>query len=300
MEEIARIYGYNNIPERTPAAQLPLANVPENRLSERVIPDLLVAQGYREVISYSFIDPKVHQACFGDAAFVEVTNPISADMSVMRTSLLPGLLSTVEYNLKRQHPDLALFENGLVFVPTSEPVSTENLAQIPCVAGALVGVRESESWANRKEKVDFYDAKRDVELLLGEKQLKDIEFKPCSNNSLFHPGQCAAIIQSESVIGYVGAIHPAVTKKLDIDRPVFAFELTLESLLEISTPAFKSLGKFPEVRRDIALIVDQEVSGQSLIQAAKNPLGRPFLMLEYLTYMLGRVLIQIKKVSPLG
>jgi len=273
VEEIARIYGYNNLPERTPAAQLPLANVPENRLSERVIPDRLVAQGYREVISYSFIDPKVHQACFGDAAFVEVTNPISADMSVMRTSLLPGLLSTVEYNLKRQHPDLALFENGLVFVPTSEPVSTENLAQIPCVAGALVGVRESESWANRKEKVDFYDAKRDVELLLGEKQLKDIEFKPCSNNSLFHPGQCAAIIQSESVIGHVGAIHPAVTKKLDIDRPVFAFELTLESLLEISTPAFKSLGKFPEVRRDIALIVDQEVSGQSLIQAAKKSAG---------------------------
>ena len=300
VEEIARIHGYNNLPERTPAAQLPLANVPENRLSSRTIPDRLVAQGYREVISYSFIDPKVHQACFGNAPFVEVTNPISADMSVMRTSLLPGLLGTVEYNLKRQHPNLALFENGLVFMPTSERVSTEHLAQIHHVAGLLVGAREAESWTNRKDKVDFYDAKRDVELLLGDKQLNDTEFRPCSENSLFHPGQCAAIIQKDKVIGYVGAIHPVVRKKLDIERPVFAFELTLESLVEVSTPSFKPLGKFPEVRRDIALIVDQEVSGQSLIQTAKKTAGETLFDARIFDIYVGQGIDSNKKSVAIG
>lgn len=273
IEEIARIYGYNNLPERTPAAQLPLGNVPENRLSQRALPDRLVAQGYREIISYSFIDPRVHQACFGDAVFIEVENPISADMSVMRTSLLPGLLTTVEYNLKRQHPNLALFENGLVFAPTSDPVSTENLDQVARIAGVLVGTRETESWANRKDKVDFYDVKRDVELLLGDQQLDYVEFESCADNSLFHPGQCACISKNGSPIGYAGTIHPAVQKKLDIDRPVYAFELDLNALQEITAPSFKPLGRFPEIRRDIAILVDQGISGENLVQTAKTTAG---------------------------
>ncbi|MEQ8954534.1 MAG: phenylalanine--tRNA ligase subunit beta [Gammaproteobacteria bacterium] len=273
IEEIARIYGYNNLPERTPAARLPLGNVPENRLSQRALPDRLVGQGYREIISYSFIDPRVHQACFGDAVFIEVENPISADMSVMRTSLLPGLLTTVEYNLKRQHPNLALFEDGLVFVPTSDPVSPENLDQVARIAGVLVGTRETESWANRKDKVDFYDVKRDVELLLGEKQLDYVEFEPCTDNSLFHPGQCACISKNGTPIGYAGTIHPAVQKKLDIDRPVYAFELDLDKLQEITAPSFKPLGRFPEIRRDIAIVVDRKISGESLVQTAKKSAG---------------------------
>ncbi len=273
IEEIARIYGYNNLPERTPAAQLPLANVPENRLSSRTLVDRLVDQGYREVISYSFIDPRVHQACFGDDAFIEVENPISADMSVMRTSLLPGLLTTVEHNLKRQHPNLALFENGLVFLPTSTPVSTKNLEQVSRIAGVLTGVRERESWANRKESVDFYDIKRDVELLLDERQLENVEFVSCSDYSLFHPGQCASIHKDGKLIGYVGAIHPLVQKQLDIDPMVYAFEIDLEVLQGISVPEFKPLGRFPEIRRDIALIVDRGIAGESLINTAKNAAG---------------------------
>jgi len=273
VEEIARIYGYNKLPERTPAARLPLSNVPENRLSQRTLVDRLVAQGYREVISYSFIDPRVHHACFGDTTFIEVENPISADMSVMRTSLLPGLLTTVEYNLKRQHPNLAFFENGLVFVPTTDQASTENLEQVSRIAGVLVGTRETESWANRKDKLDFYDAKRDVELLLGDNQLDAAEFKPCSDNPLFHPGQCAQVLRSGSSIGYVGAIHPAVQKKLDIDRPVYAFELALEALQEVDALSFKPLGKFPEIRRDIAIVVDQKITGESLVLTAKSSAG---------------------------
>lgn len=273
IEEIARIYGYNNLPERTPAARLPLGNVPENRLSQRALPDRLVAQGYREVISYSFIDPRVHRACFGDTVYVEVENPISADMSVMRTSLLPGLLTTVEHNLKRQHPNLALFENGLVFVPTSDPVSTEKLDQVPRISGVLVGTREAESWANRKDKVDFYDIKRDVEILLGGKQLDDAGFEPCTDNPLFHPGQCASVHKNGSTIGYMGAIHPGVQKQLDIDRPVFAFELDLDALQEVVTPSFKPLGRFPEIRRDIAIVVDQKISGESLVQTARKSAG---------------------------
>jgi phenylalanyl-tRNA synthetase beta chain len=179
----------------------------------------------------------------------------------------------VEHNLKRQHPNLALFENGLVFLPTSTPVSTKNLDQVSRIAGVLTGVRERESWANRKEPVDFYDIKRDVELLLDERQLDNVEFLSCSDYFLFHPGQCASIHKDGRLIGYVGAIHPLVQKKLDIDPMVYAFEIDLEVLQGISVPAFKPLGRFPEIRRDIALIVDRGIAGESLINTAEKAAG---------------------------
>ena len=108
---------------------------------------------------------------------------------------------------------------------------------------------------------------------MGDKQLDDAGFEPCTDNPLFHPGQCASVIKSGSAIGYVGAIHPGVQKKLDIDRPVFAFELELNALQEVVTPSFKPLGRFPEIRRDIAIVVDQKISGESLVQTARKSAG---------------------------
>lgn len=273
IEEIARIYGYNNLPERTPSFSQPLENVTENQLNPRLPVDQLVSRGFREIISYSFIAPQVHKTCMGDAPYIEVENPIAADMAVMRTSLLPGLLKTVEYNLKRQRSDLAFFENGLCFVPESSPATTENLKQIRRIAGVFVGNRYPESWANGKQKADFYDAKREVELLLGRDTEAEVRFLQEQNVSIFHPGQCARIRKNANQVGYVGAIHPAVLKGLDIDQAVYGFELDMDALLAVGAPAFKALSKFPVVRRDIAVIVDRGTPVTSLVSEAQNAAG---------------------------
>jgi len=273
VEEIARIYGYDRLPERTPSASQPLLNVTESQLNERLLSDHLVSNGFREVINYSFIDPAVQAVCMGDVPAIHVENPIAADMSVMRTSLLPGLLKTVEHNLKRQRSDLHLFENGLCFVPAASPATTDNLVQINRIAGVMTGSQLPESWAHSKDKIDFYDAKREVEQLCALAIGSQLEFVSESNRLLFHPGQCASVEKNGQPVGYLGTIHPRVLKALDIDQPVYVFELDAGALLDTDVPAFESVSKFPEVRRDIAIIVDRELPASALIKAVQSTAG---------------------------
>jgi len=277
IEEIARIYGYDQLPERTAQASQPIVNVTETQLNPRLPVDHLVAKGFREVINYSFIDPEAHRACMANAPAIHVENPIAADMSVMRTSLLPGLLKSVERNLKRQRADLSLFENGLCFVPQSEPASTENLSQVNRIAGVMVGRRYPETWANNKDRIDFYDIKNEVEQLLALSDANTVEYNATPDKPLFHPGQCAEIAKDQKTIGLVGAIHPEVLKALDIHNEVFAFELDLDALLEAQVPEFHTLSKFPEVRRDIAVIVNRQISVSELLVCVRSCAGEQLL-----------------------
>ena len=273
IEEIARVYGYDRLPERTPSCSQSLVNVTESRLNARRPADHLVSNGFREVINYSFIDPAVQEACVGDVPAIHVENPIASDMSVMRTSLLPGLLKTVEHNLKRQRTDLRLFEEGLCFIPATSPATTENLNQVNRIAGVMVGSRLPESWANTKEKVDFYDIKHEVEQLCNLAIDSCLEFASESGMSLYHPGQSALVTKDGQSIGYLGAVHPAVLKALDIDQRVYAFELEQDAILDTRVPDFEPLSKFPEVRRDIAIIVDRELPASALVNTAKQASG---------------------------
>lgn len=273
VEEIARVYGYDQLPEKTPNANQPIVNVTETELSNRLPSDHLVSRGFREVINYSFIDPAIQSACLGDVPAIHVENPIASDMSVMRTSLLPGLLKTVERNLKRQRLNLSFFENGLCFVPEASPASTENLVQINRIAGVMTGCHAPESWANSKEKVDFYDIKREVEQLASLSIDSVLAFVPESDVCLYHPGQCATVHKNGQLIGFLGAIHPKVLKALDIDQSVYAFEIEFDAILDTAVAAFESVSKFPEVRRDIAIIVDKQIEASSLIEVVKNTAG---------------------------
>ena len=273
IEEIARVYGYDRLPERTPSCSQSLVNVTESRLNARRPADHLVSNGFREVINYSFIDPAVQEACVGDVPAIHLENPIASDMSVMRTSLLPGLLKTVEHNLKRQRTDLRLFEEGLCFIPATSPATTENLNQVNRIAGVMVGSRLPESWANTKEKVDFYDIKHEVEQLCNLAIDSCLEFASESGMSLYHPGQSALVTKDGQSIGYLGAVHPAVLKALDIDQRVYAFELEQDAILDTRVPDFEPLSKFPEVRRDIAIIVDRELPASALVNTAKQASG---------------------------
>ena len=266
VEEIARVYGYNNLPVRGLTVPVGFTPRKESVSSVSRVKHQLLALGYQEAITYSFIDPKQH-ALFSDEVAVPVANPISADMSVMRTSLIPGLVSAMIHNVNRQQARVRLFESGLQFRGT-----TENVEQKPHLAGLIYGNRDPESWVGGNDNVDFYDLKGDVEGLLEATRKHAISFERTEHKAL-HPGQSAQIVANGEVIGVLGALHPEITKALDITGSVYVFELSLTELLEGSVPSFKPLSKFPQVRRDIAVVVDNAAEANNIMTIVKQNAG---------------------------
>ncbi|MEH6638335.1 MAG: phenylalanine--tRNA ligase subunit beta [Porticoccaceae bacterium] len=270
IEEIARIYGYNKLPK----SQLTLA--PEIKASApnplNPIRATLVNRGYQEAITYSFIAPQLQQLFNPGQEAVAITNPISADMAVMRTSLWPGLLSALQYNINRQQSRVRLFETGLRFASHAAG------EQWPTVAGVITGKRSSENWNNTTEDVDFYDIKGDVEALLTAIGVADKVEHIVGNLDALHPGQTLEIkFNQEKIVGYIGKLNPVIQKALDLDQPVFLFELYLEHLRANPVDQLSQISRFPEVRRDIAVVVDQQISVSDLTAIVRANSG------EYLT-----------------
>ncbi|PVZ20181.1 MULTISPECIES: phenylalanine--tRNA ligase subunit beta [unclassified Pseudomonas] len=268
IEELARLYGYNRLPVRYPQARL----APEQRSEEKAelpaLRRLLVARGYQEAITYSFIDPKLFERFNPGVQPLTLANPISADMAAMRVSLWPGLVSAVQHNLNRQQTRVRLFESGLRFVG-----QLENLKQEPMLAGVACGNRLPEAWANGNDKLDFFDVKADVEAILGHAgALASFTFVPGSHPAL-HPGQAARIEREGREVGYIGALHPELTKALGLDRTLYVFELLLAEVAEGRLPKFKELSRFPEVRRDLALVVDQSVAAEAVLSDIRSNAG---------------------------
>jgi phenylalanyl-tRNA synthetase beta chain len=259
IEELIRIHGYNNIPRTMPRYQPVMKPLNESKLDLRLIKNTLVARDYYEAISYSFIDPKWQAAIDADIKPVALANPLSADLSVMRTSLWPGLLRAMLHNLNRQQPRVRLFETGLTFIQKEG-----ELVQKPMIAGAICGDLQAEQWGESSQKVDFFNAKADVEAILELGGLESIEFIKGEHPAL-HPGQTAKILKKNQQIGWIGALHPQTQKTLDIDPTVYVFELVQESVLEADVPVFSQLSRFPEVRRDIALLVAEDTPVQALL-----------------------------------
>lgn len=266
IEEIARIHGYNNLPTRQLRVPVEFRQRKESVSSLSRVRHQLLALGYQEAITYTFIEPKL-QALFSAEQPISVTNPISADMSVMRTSLLPGLVSVLLHNVNRQQTRVRLFESGLQFHQTANAID-----QTKHIAGLIYGSCEQESWTNNSSSVDFYDIKGDVESILQACSKTDVRFVKGEHHAL-HPGQTAYVEAGGQIMGVIGALHPEVTKTLGITGSIFVFELSLESLLEGKVPKFKALSKFPQVRRDIAVIVDQAVQSHEIIDLARQNAG---------------------------
>ena len=269
VEEVARVHGYNNLPTRVLAAPLAILPREEARLSSARLRSELAARGFREAITYSFVDPKVQKLLDPEAAPVAVANPISSDMAEMRTTLWAGLLPALARNLNRQLSRVCLFETGARFVRDG----SGNLVQESMVAGLIQGERYAEGWTSGKERVDFYDLKGHVEALLqlgGEPDA--YRFAPASHPAL-HPGQSAGLWRADEFLGYLGRLHPGVQKQLDIDHPVYLFELRLVPLLEASVPRFREISRFPGVRRDIAVLVGESVPAQALLDAVRGAAG---------------------------
>lgn len=268
LEEIGRLYGYDQLPVRYPAARLAPQAQSEAQASLPVLRRLLVARGYQESITYSFIEPELFSAFHPELKALTLANPISAELSVMRASLLPGLLKALQHNLNRQQDRVRLFESGLSFVGQLGDLKQERM-----LAGVITGARLPELWTHGKETVDFYDIKADVEAVLAAAGDSDsFTFVPCQQHA-FHPGQCARIERNGQAVGFVGTLHPQLATELDIDQQVLMFEVQLDAISAGRLPAFKELSRFPEVRRDLALVVKAEVPAEQLMAAMRSAAG---------------------------
>jgi phenylalanyl-tRNA synthetase beta chain len=255
IEELGRLYGYDKLPETRPQGTVLTTDISENTLATHRLQSLLVDRGYQEAITYSFVDPELQQhLAVEDEQAIALANPISADLSVMRTSLWPGLIQAMVYNLNRQHDRVRLFEVGRSFRGTQD-----NVIQHRQIAGVVCGSRYAEQWSEKQRPVDFFDVKADVEALLDLGSEANIRFVAEEHPAL-HPGQSARIYKGEQAIGWIGALHPKLNKPLELNVRVYVFELALAPVLEAQIPEFESLSRFPANRRDLAVVVDSSTT----------------------------------------
>ncbi|MCO7245309.1 phenylalanine--tRNA ligase subunit beta [Halomonas sp. Mc5H-6] len=268
IEEVARIHGYNNLPVRRPTARLSLRPTDEAKLSLGQLRRQMVARGFQEAITYSFVAPELQSAMLPDAVSPVLANPISADMSVMRASLMPGLVRAMEHNLNRQQSRVRLFETGLVFNG-----ELDALSQVPMMGALVCGSRDPEGWSGVKASVDFYDLKGDLESLLTLGGNRDAwRFEPAEHPAL-HPGQSAQVMFEGKPAGWVGTLHPQVRATLGLKVDAVVFEVRLDHLSQGDVPAFEPLSRFPEVRRDLAFTLPADRPVQTLLDSAKVKAG---------------------------
>lgn len=264
IEEVARVYGYDEIPEVTAIAATPLARAPESRVDLDVVADTLVARDYEEVITYSFVDREIDARISGKASALALENPISSEMAVMRSSIWPGLLAAASANAARQQDRVRIFEIGKTFHG-----SLKAPEEVMRVAGLAYGSAAPEQWASPDRAVDFFDVKSDVAALLG-RSGPDSAFRfVATEHPALQPGQAASILRDNSPVGLIGKLHPQIAKEFDLDKGVVLFELNVETAFATTVPAAKNVSKFPMIRRDIAVVVKDEVPVADLLAAVE-------------------------------
>ena len=268
IEEVARIYGYNNIPNVAPVASLRMSDHKESNLSLKRVRSLLVARGFQEAVTYSFVDPKLQNLVHPGEQAMVLPNPISSEMSAMRLSMFTGLLTAVGYNQSRQQGRVRLFETGLRFVPDIHAESgVRQQAMLGCV---ITGLQNDEHWSMESKTVDFFDLKGDLEAIIGlTVSASEFSFRVATHSAL-HPGQCAEILRNDRVIGHIGAIHPSLEKPFGLNGKTIVFELELDALLHTSLPLAQAVSKFPANRRDIAVVVDESVSAGDVMKLIRK------------------------------
>jgi phenylalanyl-tRNA synthetase beta chain len=268
VEEVARVYGYEKIPAHAYKAAL---HVP--LMSAAIIPlkrlrFLLQDRDYHEIITYSFIDEKEQKLLDPSHEAIPLVNPIASNMAVMRTNLWPGLLNTLIYNLHRQQNRVRLFETGLRFYKKNKKIEQQKV-----MSGLIYGSVCSEQWGVEERQADFFDIKADIEALLSlTEELADFEFRPATHPAL-HPGKSAEIFRRNQSVGQVGALHPSVAHQMGFKKPVYLFELLLEGIQQKTVPSYQPISKFPAIRRDLAFVVDKQISAQTISATISQKVG---------------------------
>jgi len=256
IEELARIYGYDQIPAHSPRASLEMLPASEKLQLPLNLKETLITRDYQEVINYAFVNVEWERD-FGNDHPITLKNPIASQMSVMRSTLIGGLLSNLQFNLNRKQTRVRLFEMGGCFVRDKK----NETKQIDKIAGISYGDAVIEQWGLAARNIDFYDIKADVEILCGSNAIRCEKFL----HPVLHPGKSAQVYIDDTVVGWIGELHPRLQSAYGLQKNVVLFELNMEQVLPKSLPVAQELSKFPPVRRDIAIIVDNEVSVYSLL-----------------------------------
>lgn len=267
IEEIARLFGYDNIPVAPSASRQVMLPQPGDRREKAVLKSLLVSRDYFEAISYAFVEEKWEADFAGNTSPVKLLNPIASQMSVMRSSLFGGLIAALQGNIKRKQERVRLFELARVFYACDAESQPEKLA------GLAWGGRTAEQWGAAKQNVDFFDVKSDVECLLAPRKA---EFRRSAHPAL-HPGRAAEVVLNGVVVGVIGELHPKWVQSYDLGTAPVLFELDVAALVSVDQLTAKPVSKLQAVRRDLALLADESLSVATL-QAAFAKLKNPLLV----------------------
>ena len=279
IEEIARVYGFENIPALPPVAAQAMHIAPESHRSPFVLRRQIADLDYQEVVNFSFVDEDAERDFSDNPDPIRLLNPIASQMCVMRSQLLSGLVGNVRYNLNRKVTRVRVFEIGAVFrkdsAITDGPLSVAGIAQPTRVSALAYGPVLDEQWGQPARTIDFFDLKADLEALFSPRSLR---FEPLVHPAL-HPGRSASVLMDQETVGVIGELHPRLQQKLELPLAPVMFEVSADALNQRDVPAYREISRFPAVVRDVALLVKQFVNVQSLIdvfqsEAVSNPACR--------------------------
>lgn len=265
VEEVARLFGYDNIQAADAVVEQGVPSISEQRVTSERAALLLVDRGYQEAITYSFTHPDIQQMLLAGEQGLTLANPISAELGVMRLSLWPGLIGALRDNQHRQQPSVRLFESGRRF-------SSDGNTETDVIAGLFGGLALPKQWGTATRTVDFYDIKNDVECLLQLTGIDSFRFVEDRHPAL-HPGQSARIWRDGKPVGWVGMLNPAIVKSLDLTYPAGLFELEILAAFAAQLPVYREISRFPAIRRDIALIVEESIDFETLREEVRRSAG---------------------------
>ena len=268
IEEIARLYGYEKIPATIPTARLLTTKTKGDDLVREKARDILTNNGFLEAVNYSFISPRFFDINVSDIKNgLKLLNPLTEEQSIMRQSLIPGLLQTLQYNLNHNNHDIRVFEIGRIFIPKEKETEERNM-----ISGLISGLRCKEAWNTGKDSADFYDIKGAVEQILTGLGVERYIFASKADIPFLHLGKAAVIEADDKQIGIVGEIHPDIIQRLDIRQSAYIFELDMQIIAAaVSGPKrYSPIPKYPMIVRDVAMIIEKEIPFQRIYNAIKG------------------------------
>ncbi|MBA3696016.1 MAG: phenylalanine--tRNA ligase subunit beta [Methylotenera sp.] len=260
IEEIARLHGYDHIPATPPVATLSMLPTSEAKIPQHKLRETLVAAGYQEIVTYSFVDESWERDLLGNANPIKLKNPIASNLSVMRTGLWGGLLDTLTYNLNRKQERAFLFEIGAVYQQLNNTF-VENTR----ISGLAYGSAKPEQWAADSADIDFFDVKTHVEALVG----TTIAYEKAEHPAL-HPGQSARVLLDGKQIGWLGKLHPKWQQHYSLTKSTFLFELDESAILNKSVPVYQDVSKLLPIRRDMAIVLDENIAIDTVLSTIKK------------------------------
>lgn len=264
VEEIVRLNGYDKLKAQPMNTAIQAGSSSDRERIAYQLSHWFRSKGYNETISYSFVDPELQEVLYPKKEFMQLLNPISSELSQMRIGMWPGLIASMIYNVHRQQSAIKFFELGVVF-----DVNNQQLTERPCVAALLTGEKGGLNWSETTGSYDFYDLKGDIQSLFALLKIKQVQFIPASHDAL-HPGQSAQILVEDKPAGWIGVLHPRIADALDLDKDVLLFELNLESLMSSSSPRYKTISKYPQIRRDLSFLIDKQITALDIERVVRS------------------------------